>query len=133
MGSSIQFSCQNCEYDKTFMLGVGMMYSALENVLDSSVRSKIQRQRIRDILEHHAVSDVKFEQAVYQCGHCDELAERFFVSILYDQGSGYEITYRCPKCRRLLRYIEDPEEYNGPCPLCHEKSLLVSDGGIMWD
>ena len=133
MGDSIRFSCNNCDYSAEFMLGVGMMYFSLENVLDSAVNSEMQRGIIRDILEHHKVDEVQYEHAVYRCSHCDALTEGFFVKILYDHISKYQITYHCPGCGRQMQHIKRPQSIKGPCPSCHEKTLVVSPGGINWD
>ena len=51
MGTGISIICQNCGYEKDFMLGIGMMYSSLEKVIDLSPH----RKKILDILQNHKV------------------------------------------------------------------------------
>lgn len=133
MGDSIRFSCSNCDYSAEFLLGVGMMYSSLKNVLDSAVDNKIQREIILDILEHHKVDAAQYEHAVYRCNHCDALTEGLFVKILYDRISKYEIAYACPGCGCQLQHIKRPKSIKGACPSCHNKTLVAGPGGIDWD
>lgn len=131
MGSGIAVQCQSCDYDKEFYLGVGMMYSSLENVIDS-VHYR-ERPEVLKILQNHKVEKCDYEHKLYACTKCAGLYERFYVKIDYDGGEVYETDFICGKCKSGLVEVEDISAANNrPCPKCNQKTLRVEET-VLWD
>ncbi|MBP1765041.1 MAG: hypothetical protein H6Q65_2099 [Firmicutes bacterium] len=154
MGSSYGICCKECDYAKSFKVGIGMMYSPLNlmeansefALLPSLIRSKKTVKYIGILLmDKRAVIADDYRHAVYRCPQCGEFYERFFIHLDYDNGS-FEVEYKCTKCKAKLELIEheivtdegwkereiDLQRY--PCPRCG-KNGLYEDGSlmIMWD
>ena len=142
MGTSYGISCRECNYKKTFMVGIGMIYSP-QNLIDfeskhallpSLIKSKKAVIYIKELLngENAVITDYNYK--VYRCPKCGEFYERFFIHLDYD-GGRFEVEYKCPKCKVALKSID----YNGkkvdrwkekeinlekyPCPKCGKCSL----------
>ena len=154
MGSSYAISCKNCDYSRSFMIGIGMMYSpyhlmdfeADNPILPSLIRSKKSVDFIKELLtEKNAIIAHNFGHEIYRCPKCGEFYGRFFIHIDYDGGS-FEVEYKCTKCKVALKQIKyDITEANGceekiislqkyPCPNCGTHSLY--EGGetyVLWD
>jgi DNA-directed RNA polymerase subunit RPC12/RpoP len=136
MGTGISIICQNCGYEKDFMLGIGMMYSSLEKVIDLSPH----RKKILDILQNHIVIKDEFrwdnpfyEHRLYRCSSCNQLHERFYVKIEYDDKKVYETKFKCPKCKNELKAVEDEKDVKKhPCPECNNKKLFIQEM-VLWD
>lgn len=129
MGYGITVECASCDYQETFMLGVGMMYWSLENVI--SQVSVARREEVVDILHHHAVEGTEYEHKMYICPNCNTLGERFDYSIYYDEGRIYQPYFRCSKCRTKLVALEEPIS-SLQCSKCGNTSL-TSHETVMWD
>lgn len=154
MGSSYSISCEECDYTKTFLIGIGMGYSP-SSLLDFDsefallpriIKSKKALSHIKLLLnEKDAVIADGYGHEVYRCAKCNEFYDRFFIHLDYDSGE-YEVDYKCTKCKSVLERINcDPEAEDGfedeknvleknPCPKCGNYSLY--EGGltiIMWD
>lgn len=130
MGSGIAIECDNCGYKFEAITGVGMMYSSLSKVL-FAVHYK-RRPFIEDILDHHDVDETEYEHRVYKCSGCGKFAGRFYVKILYDQGSVYESEFKCSKCKKELADVSDEDLTKYQCPQCNNKSLMEFPM-LMWD
>ena len=131
MGSGIIVHCESCEYDKEFFLGIGELYSSLENVIDCIHYRR--RPEILDILQNHKVDQCGDEHKLYGCTNCAGLYERFYVKIDYDGGKIYETDFKCGKCKNKLVEIEDIGEVKSrPCPKCSQKTLRVHEH-LNWD
>lgn len=138
MGSGISILCQNCGYEKSFMLGIGMMYSSLENVID--LVHYTRRKRILDILQNHKVlkhediwDNPLYEHRLYRCIDCNQLYERFYVKIEYNDNKIYETKFKCSKCKNELKAVENEENVKKyPCPECGKKELHIH-GELLWD
>jgi RNase P subunit RPR2 len=129
MGHGITIECESCDYQETFMIGVGMMYASLENVI--SQVSPARRKEVRDILQHHEVEGTSYEHKMFICPNCDTLGERFDFSIDFDDGQIYEPYFRCSECRTKLVPLKEPIS-SISCSKCGEITL-VSHETIMWD
>ena len=131
MGSGIIVRCESCEYYKEFYLGLGMMYSSLENVIDCV--DHWRRAEVLEILQNHKVEKRAYEHKLYGCTNCAGLYARFYVKIDYDGGKVFETDFICVKCKSGLAEIEDISVVsNRPCPYCNQKSLSVEES-ILWD
>ena len=131
MGSGIAVHCESCNYGKEFYLGVGMMYSSLENVVDCVDRWR--RAEVLEILQNHKVEKCDYEHKLYGCAKCAGLYERFYVKIDYSDGKFYETDFICGKCKSRLVEVEDISAVNNrPCPKCSQKNLLVEETAL-WD
>jgi hypothetical protein len=75
MGHGITIECSKCDYLNTFSLGIGMMYSSLENVI-SHVRPN-RREKVLNILPHQDIYDLSYEQEMFFCPNSKILAARF--------------------------------------------------------
>jgi DNA-directed RNA polymerase subunit RPC12/RpoP len=133
MGNGITVSCQTCSYKKTFMLGVGMAYSSLENVLDCVI-NKTVRAHIFNLLKNHYVNQEEFYRALFRCKNCDSLYERFYVELHYDDGQIFKTEFYCSKCEKPLTKVKNEEKRIPllPCPNCRNKTLNVRED-MLWD
>jgi predicted RNA-binding Zn-ribbon protein involved in translation (DUF1610 family) len=129
MGHGITIECESCDYQGTFMLGVGMMYSSMENVI--SQVNPTRREIVLDILRHHKVLETSYEHKMFVCPNCQTLGERFDYSIYYDDGHIYEPYFRCSECRNKLVPLEESIN-NISCSRCG-KTTLISNETVMWD
>lgn len=131
MGSGYILLCPICAYELEILLGVGMLYSSLENVVDQLHPSC--RGTVRDILKNHSVRKTDFWMALYRCEKCNRLYNRLYARIEYDEGQVYETLYKCPKCKLALNSVPDNFDLTtAPCPSCG-KSRLEIRGHIDWD
>ena len=131
MGSGIIVHCESCNYEKEFYLGVGMMYSSLENVIDCV--DHLRRAEVLEMLQNHKVEKSDYEHKLYGCKNCAGLYAKFYVKIDYDDGKVYETDFKCGKCKSSLVEIEDINAVgNRPCPSCNQKTLQVEES-ILWD
>jgi transcription elongation factor Elf1 len=129
MGDSITVECKSCDYQNKFILGVGMRYFSLENVID--LVSPTRREEVLKLLQRQDVKDVRYEHKLFVCPNCNNLAERFDFSISYDDGQTYSPDFRCPDCRTKLIQLDKPID-NIPCPNCGEKTLIHFPS-VLWD
>jgi hypothetical protein len=131
VGSGITVSCQSCDYDKSFYLGVGMMYSSLEKVIDCVDRWR--RTLVLEILQNHKVERCEYEHKFYGCTNCADLYERFYVKIDYDGGEVYETEFKCGRCKIKLVELEESRGLeNRPCPKCDQMTLRIEEA-VLWD
>ena len=124
------------------MLGIGMMYSSLENVID--LVHYARRKKILDILQNHKViigeyrwGNPFYEHRLYRCLSCNQLYERFYVKIKYDDHKLYETKFKCSKCQNELKAVDDvvDDEENikkYPCPECNKRGFSIQEV-VMWD
>ena len=75
MGHGITIEWTKCDYLNSFFLGIGMMYSSLENVI-SHVRPN-RREEVLNLLPHQDIYDVNYEHKMFFCPNCKILAARF--------------------------------------------------------
>ena len=129
MGSGITVRCQSCSYEDAFTLGIGMMYSSLENVI--SLVSPRRRDTVRELLARHDVEDVSYEHRMFICPSCSSLASRFDFSITYNNGQVYAPYFRCSKCKEILTPLEEPIEHV-PCSICGKRTLEQAEM-LLWD
>lgn len=131
MGSGINVSCESCDYNKEFFLGIGELYSSLENVINCIHYRR--RPEVLDILQNHKVDQCYYEHKLYGCSNCAGLYERFYVKINYDDGKVYETDFMCGKCKTALVEVKDIGEVNNrPCPECSQQTLRVHEH-LDWD
>ena len=130
MGSGVSVECTSCGAGESFMLGVGMMYHSLPNVI-SCVQGGA-RKKVEDILENHNVLDGDFEHRLYACPKCNTLHGRFYVHLEYDDGIVYETHFRCGKCRTPLVAANENVLESYACKECGKQSL-VRGSEMLWD
>ncbi len=154
MGSSYNIGCKECDYNKSFHIGIGMMYSP-HNLMDfesefalipSLIRSKKTVAQIKELLNNKgAVIANDYGHEIFRCPRCGEFYERFFIHLDYDGGS-FEVEYKCSKCKTKLKQIDyEAAEVTGwverkinlqkyPCPKCGKHSLFEDDRLMeLWD
>lgn len=129
MGYGITVECASCDYKETFMLGVGMMYGSLENVISQVTAAR--REEVLDILHHHEVEGVSYEHKLFICPNCNTLGERFDYSIFYEDGQLCKPYFRCSECRTKLVPVEEPIT-SLRCSKCGNKNL-TSNETVLWD
>lgn len=129
MGEGITIKCKQCDYQETYILGIGMMYSSLENVI--SLISPYRRETVLNILHTQYIHEVKYEYKLFICLKCNSIIGRFDYSIIYGDGQIYRPYFRCPECKTKLITVTEPIS-NIRCPSCGEKSL-VENFEMLWD
>lgn len=131
MGTGITVKCNNCTYQQSFTLGVGMMYSDLHAVL-SVIKEPRIRVAIKEILDAHPSAKQDFEHTVYTCLKCHTFHERLYVRLSEEGALLYQVEYHCPRCGTILKQISEKSIIKQPCPKCGEKSLRF-DEELLWD
>ena len=132
MGCGIKVECKNCSYNKEFFLVIGMRYWDLKGILDSCIKSKKERDIIKNILDKEENIYSNYEHSLYKCEKCGEIYERFYIKIIYD-GGVYEMKHKCSECKKDLTLIGDKlnvDEVN--CPQCGKKTLTENEF-MVWD
>ena len=129
MGHGITVECTNCDYIEIFQLGIGFMYSSLENVID--LISPKRKEKVLNILQNEEVHTVDYGHELFVCPKCNTLASRFEFLISYNNGKTYGPYFRCPECRLKLVLLKEPIE-NIPCPKCGDRTLTQFEA-YMWD
>ena len=131
MGTGILVKCQKCSYQRSFDLGVGMMYYDLGNVLDNIKEARV-RANIKEILKTHPYVNEDFENAVYACPKCHTLHGRLYVKLSEGNNLLYQTEYYCSRCDIALKQLPEKAITKQPCPGCGEKALSVSEE-LLWD
>lgn len=151
MGSSYEIECMECDYNKFFKVGIGMLYSPdflresfiSENFITGLIRTKKTNEYIKDLLIRKNGVITDYGHKIYTCGKCNEFYERFYLSIDYGDAS-YRVQYKCSKCKRKLEeveHIEDVERGDREillekycCPKCGKRSLIEGSSiSLKWD
>ncbi len=137
MGNGFLIKCKNCEYEKDIHLGIGMMYSHLENIVDDLKKS--EREKIKSVLKKHDIPGfnggfTNYEHKLYVCKNCGELSDDLHIRIK-DLENGkllYLSKHKCKKCNSLLKNIKEKNLNKCFCPKCKQKTL-IQDMSICWD
>ena len=151
MGQNFKIECKNCNYEESFLIGIGMMYSphlllSFEseiNLLPSIIESKKTLEEIQRLTEKKNATvygDYGFD--VYRCSQCNHFYKRFTIALEYTGGI-YMVEYECPTCRIKLEpmnikdQLDEGKNYDlskYPCPTCGAYSLEQRfDEQVMWD
>lgn len=138
MGSSYAINCKSCDYQNSFITGIGMIYAPHDltdfetdnPLLPSLIRSKKAVDFIKTLLTvKGAVIADNYSHGIYRCPKCGEFYSRFFTHLDYEGGS-FEVEYKCTKCKTALEQIDyDTSDNDGwkdkrislekyPCPKC---------------
>jgi len=129
MGECIETVCKQCGEWREYMLGVGMSYSSLEEVMQYTRGNA--RNALREITTNHSINNADYEHALYACPSCNTLHERFRVMVKYDGDRVFETSFRCGKCRKCLVMATRPiDTYK--CSHCGRQALEESPGKL-WD
>ncbi len=150
MGRSFTIKCKQCDYSKTLMLGIGMLYSpdrivdfdSEDSFLPHIIKSKKVMDHMKNLIKNKGgILRQTYEHKAYYCPECSYIDERFFFQIDYEDGI-FEPTYNCPKCKKHLEIMQlGLDELEGPidfsaysCPSCGQHGLTEDyDSIMMWD
>ena len=129
MGSFISTQCHKCDDYEDFMIGVGMMYATLGDVLPcmKGKSKRVAKGIVTDVLPHEA----EYEHQLLTCSKCDTLHSRFYLKVIYDEDKEYETIFRCGKCRTPLSKLTKPISEHS-CKKCGSHPLEEGCAGI-WD
>ncbi len=150
MGKSLTIKCKDCDYSKTLMLGIGMLYSPDRIVdFDSEDDFLLNIIKSKEIIGHmkkliqtkDGILCEDYGHKAYYCPECSYITERFYFQIDYEDGI-FEPTYNCPECNKNLEIMKfeldeaswtiDFSSYS--CPCCGQNSLVEDYESItMWD
>jgi len=128
MGIGINLHCPKCDYSFSAMLGIGRLFSSLENAL--SIVHHSERNAVLDILNNHAVDETDFYHALFQCPECRRLYNQFYYRIRYDGDQVLDSSPTCPVCRVALSDVSGGKELR--CPNCSD-GILESRESLHWD
>lgn len=149
MGTSFNVVCEECDYNKEFKIGIGMMFSP-HRILDFNselcfisylIRSKKEVEYIKYLVkDKKATLTDGYGYDMYICPKCGELYSRFFMHLDFEDGS-CEINYKCTKCKQKLIIVDkeiNDDEYEINlfkirCPKCGKFSLTKGVSYILWD
>lgn len=130
MGSGFHIHCAQCGHGTEFRLGIGMLYYDIELV--KSLLSVGRRRKVEEILDHHHVGEMDYSHNIYACDKCQRAYSRFSFKVGYDDDLTYEVLFKCPLCRRLLRQVDFSYENKSgalaellswTCPKCGKTGL----------
>ena len=134
MGHGNFVICESCGYQREFMLGVGMMYGSLQNILE--FMDKRSSDEVSKILSEYP--DPHYEtdgHCVYQCRDCFSLQEKLHL-LIYDKEEKliYRTQSNCSKCKIKRKRVKEKDGllHQIICPKCKNKELFVN-GGLCWD
>jgi len=114
MGEGMTLECPHCFRKRTFVLGVGMEYSSLENIVPSVQPN--HRLEIEHILNNHTVTSQEYSNHLFVCDQCHRLIDRLHVKLKYDSNQTYETVFLCRKCgTRMTQLANLAELANIPC------------------
>ena len=130
MGSGVVSHCSHCDDYKEYTLGVGMMFSELENIID--LFSQKTRSKISDLKNENVIQNTDFSYELFECSQCDTVHSRLNLEITYDENKVYAASYRCYECKGALRRTEKEIE-SFKCRNCGNRTLKEFSGGYMWD
>ena len=130
MGSGVVSHCSHCNDYKEYTLGVGMMFSELENIID--LFSPRTRSNISNLQNENVIQNTDFSYELFECSHCDTVHSRLNLEITYDQNKIYAASYRCYECKRALKRTKKEIE-SFKCRNCGNRTLKEFSGGYMWD
>ena len=135
MGNGNYIICQKCEYEREFLLGAGMLWGNIENII--GFMDKSSKEEASKILQENPDPHYKTDgNCVYQCQKCFSLREKIHLLIYNKDG---KIVYRtqsnCIKCKGKRKRLK--ENSNGIldqiiCPKCKSNEVNVSEG-LCWD
>ena len=128
MGSGVELHCPTCGWRRDFVLGVGMLYGELDNVV--GLLPKAQRAQVDEIRLSHKTEPPEFQQELFVCDRCHALSGKLWVRLRWSGGKVYETEYRCRKCRGAMRVVEDATGLH--CPKCGAKPL-AEGAQALWD
>jgi hypothetical protein len=131
VGHGVTSSCKICNHAEEFILGVGMMYSSLENVLDTVVHWRY-RTKISEILIQHKLATTEYSHELYICPACEIIFERFYIKISQFDKVLYESSFCCNKCKCILNKTSPEFVDRSRCKKCHARELYWSSG-LLWD
>lgn len=99
MGSSIRFTCKNCDYQNELSLGIGMMYPDVCEEELIRVENGERGEEVKQFFENNDDAAVSCELVPMQCEDCGEL-DRDQAETLY---ASYPVGLK-PKSRNGLTY-----------------------------
>ena len=134
MGHGNFVLCESCGYEREFMLGSGMMYFDLNQIIQSL--DKKSYEEISKILKKNPNPHYKSDgHCVYQCRQCFSVREKLHL-LISDENK--KIIYRtfsnCSKCKIKRKRVQEKNDllHQMICPKCKNKELFVN-GGLCWD
>lgn len=150
MGWSIKIKCEDCDYEKVFLLGIGFNYLP-EYIFNSDgaklshfVKDKEERKLISEIMKDTKAQVEASEERLYRCLKCNQLYSKYYYSIKYSHGE-HKANYVCSNCSYPLESIDIRNEKgiilakdNGKtveikCPKCGSSKTSCLDGCFDWD
>ena len=134
MGHGNSLLCESCGYEREFMLGSGMMYFDLDQIIQ--FLDKKSFEEVSRILEKKPNPHYKSDgHCVYQCQKCFSVREKLHL-LIYDENK--KIIYRtfsnCSKCKIKRKRVQEKDGLLNQmiCPKCKTKELIIV-GGMCWD
>lgn len=131
MGYGYTMICNSdCGYQKELFLGIGMIESTIENCL--RLINTYSRKKLLLKTKDIPVVNHEYGGVCLQCPTCGDIDSKDYVKFHFKDGTSYETTFRCGKCRTKMKEVEEENIMNSKCPNC-KKGNLKNIGFIMWD
>ena len=137
MGRGICIECTNCQFEETFLSGVGEHKFSPEEIIESIAPSG--KEEVRTIFENHNILMRNAVYEIYMCPRCKRLYSEFGVQIVYGEDREvYTTVFTCPDCGVRLESFDEDEDSEQlsqrPCPSCGQSTLRIKPNWIMrWD
>ena len=134
MGHGNFVFCESCGYEREFMLGSGMMYFGLDQIIQ--FLDKKSYEEVLKILEKNPKPHYKSDgHCVYQCQQCFSVREKLHL-LISDENKKiiYRTSSNCSKCKTKRKRVQEKNDllHQMICPTCKNKELFVN-GGLCWD
>ena len=129
MGLYMSIHCTNCDYEQGFSVGIGMLYSSLEAIMEFGL---VDDPTLIKLVQNHETYEEEYWHGIFRCSKCDGLYSRFFVRFVYDNGKSYETQFACSECSgQRLEPVDSDTLERRPCPDCRELTLKC-DGLVLF-
>ena len=107
MGQGYFLICEKCKYQRELMLGSGMMWGNLENII--SFMDKNSSAEASKIIQEYPNTPYSSDgNCVYQCRQCFSIQEKIHL-LIYDKNQ--KIIYRtqsnCSKCKVKRKRVQE--------------------------
>ncbi len=129
MGQGIFTRCNSCQDGKEYLLGVGMNYSSLENVMGSV--HWVNRKKIEEFSQNGTITSEEYEHRLYYCEKCITPHSRFWIRLEKEDGDVFEAEFKCPRCKFMM-IPGDLDFTKYACSNCGKKTLSVVSE-MLWD
>lgn len=137
MGYSKKIFCKECTFEKQFLLGVGMMYDSIDNILTKKDEKYKDILKLTKFLKRNKMNYKEyFSQELFVCHKCGNFERNLDITIKSEKFT-HNYNYSCSNCNSNLEKINlsilEKNELKLTCPICSSNNMSCKNGDINWD